>query len=121
MAEHHPEKKRKILVPLAPSFEEIEAITVIDLFRRIGADVTVASILSKSEGLVVKGANGIPVVCDRNLEEVVNDDYDLISLPGGMPGAQHLSDCEMLIKRLEKQRTNDKYYAAICASPFIVF
>lgn len=87
MAEHSSETKRKILVPLAPSFEEIEAITVIDLFRRIGADVTVASILSKSEGLVVKGANGIPVVCDRNLEEVINDDYDLISLPGGMPGA----------------------------------
>lgn len=52
---------RKILVPLAPCFEEIEAITVIDLFRRIGAEVTIASILSHEAGLMVKGANGIQV------------------------------------------------------------
>ncbi|KAL4445511.1 hypothetical protein ABPG74_004585 [Tetrahymena malaccensis] len=115
------EDKKRILVPLAPSFEEIEAITVIDLFRRIGADVTVASILNKNEGLVVKGANGIQVVCDRHLDEVVNQDFDMIACPGGMPGAQHLSDCQILIERLKKQREQDKYYAAICAAPYVIF
>lgn len=81
------EKIRKILVPLAPGFEEIEAITVIDMFRRIGAVVCIASILPKKEGLVVRGSNGIQVVCDAHLSDVINDDYDLISLPGGMPGS----------------------------------
>ncbi|EAS07827.1 DJ-1/PfpI family protein (macronuclear) [Tetrahymena thermophila SB210] len=115
------DNQKKILVPIAPCFEEIEAITVIDLFRRIGADIIVASILNKSEGLVVKGANGIQIICDKNLEEVIDQDFDMIVCPGGMPGAQYLSDCQILIQRLKKQKEQDKYYAAICAAPFVIF
>ncbi|KAL4445512.1 hypothetical protein ABPG74_004586 [Tetrahymena malaccensis] len=113
--------QKKILVPLAPCFEEIEAVTVIDLFRRIGANIIVASILNKSEGLVVKGANGISIICDKNLEEVIDEDFDMIVCPGGMPGAQYLSDCQILIQKLKKQKEQDKYYAAICAAPFVIF
>lgn len=87
------EPQRKVLVPIAEGFEEIEAITVINLFRRAGAQVTIASIMPKLSGLSIHGATGITIVCDSHLEDVVDNDYDLISLPGGLPGATYLSEC----------------------------
>ncbi|EGR33769.1 hypothetical protein IMG5_038840 [Ichthyophthirius multifiliis] len=113
-------QQKKALVPIAQSFEEIEAVTIIDVLRRAGVDVTVASIMGKSHSLAIKGSNGITIVCDNHLQDVIDQDFDLISLPGGMPGAQHLSDCQILIEKLKKQQQQDKYLSAICAAPAIV-
>ncbi|KAL4491278.1 hypothetical protein ABPG72_021664 [Tetrahymena utriculariae] len=115
------EDQKKILAPLAPFFEEIEATTIVDLFRRIEANIIVASILNKTQGLVVKEANGISIISDKYLEEVVDQDFDMIVCPGGMPGAEYLSECQILIQRLNKYKELDKYYVAICVAPFVIF
>ncbi|HRV99712.1 MAG TPA: DJ-1/PfpI family protein, partial [Aminobacteriaceae bacterium] len=74
---------KSVLAVLAEGFEEIEAITPVDVLRRLDVDVTVASL----DGLVVKGARGISVQADTTLAEVAGRTFDLIVLPGGMPGA----------------------------------
>ncbi|MCA9733780.1 MAG: DJ-1/PfpI family protein [Deferribacteres bacterium] len=108
---------KKVLVPIANGSEEIEAVTIIDMLRRAQAQVTVASVHAHKE---ITAARGTHIVADALLEECVYVDYDLIALPGGMPGAEHLRDCPLLIDRLHKQNQSGKLYAAICASPSVV-
>lgn len=107
---------RRVLVPLAEGFEEIEAITPIDVLRRAGADVTVASV----RGLPVKGAHGITVQAEMTLGDCEGMDFDLIVLPGGMPGAAHLAESGMLCEMLKKHHENNRPLAAICAAPAVV-
>lgn len=103
-----------VLVILAEGFEEVEAITPIDLIRRSGAKVTVAGL----SGLTVHGAHGIGVVCDKVLNEC-NEEYDALILPGGGEGSMNLASSfavlELAIKISEKG-----VVAAICASPAVV-
>lgn len=103
-----------VLVILAEGFEEIEAITPIDLLRRSGAKVTVAGL----SGLTVHGAHGIAVVCDRVLSDC-NEEYDALVLPGGGEGSTNLASSfavlELAIKVSEKG-----VVAAICAAPAVV-
>ncbi|REG82440.1 DJ-1 family glyoxalase III [Marinomonas pollencensis] len=108
----------QVLVPIANGNEEIEAITIIDVLRRGGVDVTVASI---HEAKSITGANGCKIEADTLLTEVSAVQYDAIVLPGGMPGAEHLRDCELLVDMLEKHDIQDALLAAICASPALVF
>ncbi len=107
---------RRVLVPLAEGFEEIEAITPIDVLRRAGIDVTVASV----QGLPVMGAHGITVQVEIALGDCANMDFDLIVLPGGMPGAAHLAESGMLCEMLKKHHKNNRPLAAICAAPAVV-
>ena len=107
---------RRVLVPLAEGFEEIEAITPIDVLRRAGADVTVASV----RGLPIKGAHGITVQAEMTLGDCAGMDFDLIVLPGGMPGAAHLAESGMLCEMLKKHHENNRPLAAICAAPAVV-
>lgn len=104
------------LVVLATDIEELEAITTIDLLRRAGIEVTVASITGHKE---VKCSRGVRIVTDKLLEEC-NESYDVIAIPGGMPGAVNLSKCQLLIQRMKDQLKAQKYVAAICASPAVV-
>jgi 4-methyl-5(b-hydroxyethyl)-thiazole monophosphate biosynthesis len=106
----------KILVPIADGIEEIEAVTLIDVLRRAGADVTVASV----GDLQVTASRGVKLSGDCLISECSDSAYDLIVLPGGMPGAEHLRDSRDLVSMLDRQRREGRWYAAICASPAVV-
>jgi len=105
-----------VLVPIADGTEEMEAVTIIDVLRRAGADVTVASV----DGLQVKASRGVKLTADTTIADCAGREFDAIVLPGGMPGAEHLRDCKTLIDLLKKQKEKGKLYAAICASPAVV-
>ena len=108
--------EKNILVPISDGCEEIEAACIIDVLRRADADVTVASV----GNLQITASRGIKIIADKLISECVNESYDLIALPGGMPGAERLRDSKELTKMLESQQQNGKLFAAICASPAIV-
>lgn len=103
----------KMLVPLAEGFEEIEAITIIDVCRRGGIDVTVAGVT----GTTIKGGQGIEVAADCLIDSVDIDSYDMITLPGGLAGTLVLSESENVQSILKQMKEQDKYIGAICAAP----
>ena len=105
------------LVPIAGGTEELEAVCIIDTLRRAGAQVTVASV---SGTLQVTASRGVRIVADKLIGDCMAASYDLIALPGGMPGAEHLLDCADLIEMLKKQKQAGRFYGAICASPAVV-
>lgn len=108
---------RTVLVPLAHGSEEIEAVTIIDVLRRAGAEVTVASV---EETLEVCCSRGVRLVADTFMADCAARVFDLIALPGGAQGAQRLHDCAALITALRAQRARGAAYAAICAAPAVV-
>ena len=107
---------KKVLVPLAPGFEELEAVTIIDLMRRAGIDVTVAGLV---EGTVT-GSRGTRILPDTPLVSAVNSDYDMIVLPGGLPGADNLNSDNHIHDVLQQMSAKGKYIAAICAAPKVL-
>ena len=107
---------KKILVPLAEGFEEIEAITIIDLLRRAGAEVIIASLEKRN----VQGSHGLKVIADTVIDEVINDNFEMVVLPGGVPGAPNLMGDTRIIKLLKDQAANNKTSAAICAAPAVL-
>lgn len=109
---------KKVLVPIADGSEEIEAVCIIDVLRRAGADVTVASVMAD---LTVTASRGVKITADKGIAGCEGEDYDLIALPGGMPGAEHLRDSQVLVRMLQKQRENGRLRGAICAAPAVVF
>lgn len=105
-----------VLIPIADGTEEIEAITVIDVLRRAGAEVIVAGV----SGLTVTASRGVKLTADASIGDCLHASYDLIVLPGGIPGAEHLRDCDELADLLKKQARAQKRIAAICAAPQVV-
>lgn len=103
----------KVLVPLAQGCEELEAITITDLLVRAGIDVTTASL----DDDIVTASRGTRILPDTHINDVLNNTYDLIVLPGGLPGADHLRDDERVQSLLKKHAHNNKFIAAICAAP----
>jgi len=103
-------------VPLAQECEELEAVTIIDLLRR--AEITV----------VTAGLDTQPVTCSRqtklipdtDLDTALKEDYDMVVLPGGLPGADHLDNDERIKKLLTKMANSEKFTAAICAAPKVL-
>jgi DJ-1 family protein len=106
----------KALLFLAEGFEEIEAISTVDILRRGGVRVETVSITKEKE---VKGAHHIPVVADCLLEEINTETADMLILPGGLPGSTNLNAHEGLKKSLTAHYNNGKYIAAICAAPLV--
>lgn len=106
-----------VLIPVANGTEDIEAVTLIDVLRRAGMAVTVASVGNARE---VTCANGTRIVADSLHADVAGRSFDLIALPGGMPGAEHLRDTPALIAQLRAQDARAGLFAAICASPGVV-
>ncbi|MEW6132147.1 MAG: DJ-1 family glyoxalase III [Pseudomonadota bacterium] len=106
----------KVLVPLAEGCEELEAVTIIDLLRRAGIEVVTASL----QPGIVKASRGTRLMPDAVLDDVLHDDFDMIVLPGGMPGAQHLKEDPRIIGLLKKMAEQGKYTAAICAAPMVL-
>ena len=105
----------KVLVPLARGFEEIEAVTIIDVLRRAEIKVLVASL---DEDATVKGANGIGIVTDLHVEDINADELDMIVLPGGVEGTYKLAEDKHIIKILQDMDAKGKNIGAICAAPF---
>ncbi|MBR3022572.1 MAG: DJ-1/PfpI family protein [Bacteroidaceae bacterium] len=108
---------KKVYVFLAEGFEEIEALTPVDIMRRAELDVVTVSIY---EDLTVVGAHGIPVMADTIFGLCDYDDAALLFLPGGMPGAANLLNCEPLCELLEKKHREGTPLAAICAAPAVL-
>jgi 4-methyl-5(b-hydroxyethyl)-thiazole monophosphate biosynthesis len=106
----------RVLVPLAEGFEEIEAVTVVDLLRRAGIEVHTACL----DGPQVTGSHGIAVLADIALDAARADDYDMIVLPGGMPGAEHLKSDARVLALLRRFAADGRYTAAICAAPGVL-
>lgn len=106
----------KIAVIFSNGTEEIEGITAVDVFRRAGADCDIVSI----DGDVLNCSRRIKVVADKLIGDVDLDNYDAIVIPGGMPGASNISNCEKVILALKKAINNGKVVGAICAAPAVV-
>jgi len=107
---------KKIAVHLAEGFEEIEAISIIDVLRRAELNVTVVSVI---ENLQVTGSHGIRVVADKLFSDVNYDLVDMIILPGGMPGATNLNNHLGLREQILNFQDNKKLLGAICAAPLV--
>lgn len=107
---------KRVLVPVADGTEEIEAVSIIDILVRAGADVTVASVMASESVTASRGvkltANCLIAECDCA--------WDLIALPGGLPGADNLAESKMLQDLVKRQLEEKKYLAAICAAPAVV-
>jgi 4-methyl-5(b-hydroxyethyl)-thiazole monophosphate biosynthesis len=109
--------KKRILVPLADGFEMLEALSIVDVFRRGEALVDTAAL---GDQLQVTSSHGVAVLADKLLAECSEVEYDLIVLPGGIPGAENLQKSQLLVEMLQKQNLANKLYGAICASPAVV-
>ena len=103
----------RVLVPLAQGCEELEAITIIDLMVRAGIEVVTAGLDDKP----VRASRGTTIIPDTTLDKVSDDHFDMIALPGGLPGADHLRDNVALQMMLKTHAEQDKYLSAICAAP----
>ncbi len=108
--------EKKILVPVADGIEMIEALSIVDVFRRAGATVDIASVNEK----VITSSHNVKIEADKLISECMSENYDLIAVPGGIPGATNLKNSAPLIEILKKQNAADKLYGAICASPAVV-
>jgi 4-methyl-5(b-hydroxyethyl)-thiazole monophosphate biosynthesis len=106
----------RVLVPLAQGCEELEAITIIDLLRRAGIEVISAGLDAEN----ITASRGVKLIPDTDLESALKDDYDMIVLPGGLPGADHLDNDDRLKSTLKKMANDNKYIAAICAAPKVL-
>jgi len=105
----------RVLVPLATGFEEIEAVSIIDVLRRAEIDVLVGAL---SDEMLVKGANGITIQADLAVSSVSADNLDMIVLPGGWDGTHALADDANVQNLLRKMDAAGKNIGAICAAPF---
>ncbi|MCG5512437.1 DJ-1 family glyoxalase III [Ectothiorhodospira shaposhnikovii] len=106
----------RILIPLANGCEELEAVTLIDLLRRADFEVVTAGL----EPGPVTGAHGIVLMPDTELEQARHESYDLMVLPGGLPGSDHLNDDPRIHALLRKLHDEGRYVGAICAAPKVL-
>jgi protein deglycase len=104
------------LVPLAAGFEETEAVTIVDILRRAGMRVTVAGLAAGP----VTGSHGIAMVPDTTLHATAGQRFDLIALPGGRPGADHLAADERLLALLQQADRQGAFIGAVCAGPRVL-
>lgn len=107
---------KRVLVPLAQGCEELEAVTVIDLLRRAGIEVITAGLDDEP----VTASRGVRLIPDASLDQVMDQTFDMIVLPGGLPGADHLDRDPRIRALLQKQAARGAYTAAICAAPKVL-
>lgn len=107
----------KAAVFFGTGYEEIEALTVVDILRRADVETVMVSVMGESS---VTGSHGISAAMDAPLSEVDFDSLDVIVLPGGMPGTKNLEACEALMEQVDAFMEQNKIVAAICAAPSIL-
>ncbi len=106
----------RVLVPLAPGCEELEAVTIIDLLRRAEIEVVVAGL----EPGPVRCSRGTVLMPDTDLDDLAEEDFDMVVLPGGQPGATNLDSDTRIHDLLARQAAADRWSAAICAAPAVL-
>ena len=106
----------KVLVPLAQGCEELEAVTIIDLLRRAEIEVVTAGLDSDT----VTASRGVKLVPDTDLDSALEDDYDMVVLPGGKGGAKNLDNDPRISELLNRIADSGKFTAAICAAPTVL-
>lgn len=110
---------KRVLVPLAPGFEEVEALTVVDYLRRAGAHVVTASVGAKNP---ITGKNRIRVMADIDLPEALDEwgeDFAAVVLPGG-PAVERLAESEEILGLVRGRLAKKTLTAAICAAPLVL-
>jgi 4-methyl-5(b-hydroxyethyl)-thiazole monophosphate biosynthesis len=107
---------KTVCVPLAPGFEEIEAVTVIDVLRRAGVKVVVAG----TDPGPIRGSHGITITPDTTIDRVDAETLDMIALPGGMPGTLELRESPQVRASIVRLTARGRYAAAICAAPMVL-
>ena len=105
-----------VLVPLAQGCEELEAVTVVDLLRRAGIGVVTAGL----DDQPVRASRGVVLIPDATLDEALKQQYDMVVLPGGLPGADYLNEDDRIRSLLTDMAQNNRYTAAICAAPKVL-
>ena len=105
-----------VLVPLAQGCEEIEAVTVIDILRRAGITVVSAGLDEQQ----VRASRGTILIADTTLDAALQQSYDMVVLPGGQPGTNHLKADARILSLLSHMARQDKFVAAICAAPSVL-
>lgn len=109
---------KKAYVFLAPGFEDVEALIPVDVLRRGGVDVTLVGV--EIDQPMVQSAHGVTMMTDVTARDVMCDEVDLLVLPGGMPGAENLFECDFVRFMLNKQAQRGALIGAICAAPAVV-
>ncbi len=106
----------RVLIPLARGCEELEAVTIIDLMRRAGIEVITAGL----DDQVVTASRGVRLIPDAQLDEVMEQEFDMLVLPGGLPGADYLDEDKRIHALLKRMAKSGGYTAAICAAPRVL-
>jgi 4-methyl-5(b-hydroxyethyl)-thiazole monophosphate biosynthesis len=106
----------RVLVPLAQGCEELEAVTIIDLLRRAKIEVVTAGLNDEP----VVASRGVRLIPDISIDDAIDQNFDMIVLPGGLPGAEHLDNDTRIKSLLKKMANDEKYTAAICAAPKVL-
>jgi len=107
---------KRILIPLAPGFEEIEALAVVDILRRAGAEVLLAGTVDGP----IQGRNKIKILADTSLDSVKEQDFDMIVLPGGAVGTENLKKDPRIKDIVERLYKKGRLITAICAAPTVL-
>ncbi len=107
---------KRVLVPLASGCEELEAVTIIDLLRRAGIEVVVAGL---DQG-VVTASRGVRLLPDTTLDDALKQEYDMVALPGGLPGSDNLAADPRVIEVLQKMNESGRFVGAVCAAPKVL-
>ena len=104
------------LIVFADGSEELEAITIVNILRRAGVTVTLAGLAAGS----LRGSRGVLITPDTTLDEALTHNYDIVVLPGGQPGTNHLKADTRVLQLVSAMAKQDKYVAAICAAPSVL-
>jgi protein deglycase len=110
-------KIRRALVAIANGSEDMETVTLVDVLRRSQIQVVVASV-EDSKKIVL--SRGVTIEADESISQASSQEFDMICLPGGMPGSTHLAESSTLLNLLKHQKSIHKFVAAICAAPSVV-
>ncbi|MDV7104744.1 DJ-1/PfpI family protein [Vibrio sp. TH_r3] len=111
--------KHKVLVPIAPGSEEMEAVTIIDMMVRAGYQVTVAS-ADFAGNLTMQASRGVTLTADCRLVDIADEEFDVIAVPGGVEGSEVFKQSTVLIEMIKQQKYDGRWMAAICAAPALV-
>jgi len=106
----------RVLVPLAQGCEELEAVTIIDILRRAGVEVVTAGLDARP----VTAAHGTGLAPDTTLDRALSQSFDMVVLPGGLPGSTHLAEDPRILRLVQDMARAGKYTAAICAAPTVL-
>lgn len=107
---------KSALILFAEGSEELEAVTVVNILRRAGVTVTLAGLTAGA----LRGSRGTLLTPDTTLDEAVRHDYDMLVLPGGQPGTNHLKTDARVLKLAQRMSAEGKYVTAICAAPSVL-